>query len=171
MLKPLTITETRLRQLSDEAATWPRRRLNLNLHPRLDDSIQRLYNAMEPGTYVRPHRHARDQGWELMLRIRGAFAILLFDDLGTVVERVELNAGAGAAAVEIPAYAWHALVVLEPGTLMFEVKPGPYSVVDDKDFAAWAPAEDAATTGDFVAWYAQAQPGAVPPRPAGQVSP
>lgn len=171
MLKLATISEARLSQLSGEAAGRPRRRLNLNLHPRLDDPIQRLFNAMEPGTYVRPHRHARDHGWELMLRLRGAFSILLFDDLGTVVERVDLGTGAGVAAVEIPPYAWHALVVLEPGTLMFEVKPGPYSAVEDKDFASWAPAEGAATTGLFVAWYAQAQPGAVPPAPAGEVRP
>lgn len=171
MSKLLTISENRLRQLSGEAATRPRRRQNLNLHPWLDDPIQRLFNALEPETYVRPHRHAREHGWELMLRIRGAFSILLFDDLGTVVERVDLISGKGAAAVEIPAYAWHALVALESGTLMFEVKPGPYSAVEDKDFAPWAPAEGTTNARDFVAWYALAQPGSVPPAPAGQACP
>jgi cupin fold WbuC family metalloprotein len=157
------ITDARLKELSGAAAALPRRRKNLNLHPLLDDPIQRLFNAMEPGTYVRPHRHDRPEGWELMLAVRGAFAILAFDDAGQVLERVELRAEGGVAAVEIPARTWHALVVMAPGTVMFEVKPGPYSPVDDKDFALWAPPEGAAGTERLVAWYESAQPGERPP--------
>ena len=43
--------------LVKRARQTPRGRLNLNLHPRLEDPIQRLLNAGSPGTYVRPHRH------------------------------------------------------------------------------------------------------------------
>ena len=31
--------------------------------------------------------------------------------------------------------------MLEPDTVVFEVKPGPYQPTSDKDFAPWAPAE------------------------------
>lgn len=152
------ISSQRIGQLSDTAAASPRRRQNLNLHPVLEDPIQRLFNAMEPGTYVRPHRHARELGWELMMAARGAFSILTFDDEGTVLERVDLGAGQAAAA-EIPANTWHAVVVMAPGTVMFEVKPGPYCAVSDKDFAAWAPVEGAADAARYVAWYEHARPG------------
>ncbi len=125
MSKLTLVSEAYLRELSAVAVDLPRRRKNLNLHPVLEDPVQRLFNAMAPGTYVRPHRHARPDGWELMLVVRGAFAILVFDADGTVLERVEVGVSGGVTAVEIPAYTWHALVVLAPDTLMFEVKPGP----------------------------------------------
>lgn len=158
------IADTELRRLSAAAAELPRRRKNLNLHPLLDDPIQRLFHAMEPGTFVRPHRHARPDGWELMLAARGAFSILTFDRTGLVLARADLVAGTGDAAAEIPAYVWHAVVVMVPGTIMFEVKPGPYHVLTDKDFADWAPLEGAPAASDFVAWYERARPGDGPPQ-------
>lgn len=148
-----------LNQLSVEAAHTARLRKNLNVHPRLADPIQRLFNAMEPGTYTRPHRHARDSGWEFMLVLRGEFAVLFFDAEGLVLHRVTLSASRGDGAVEIPAYTLHCVVSLRPGTLMFEIKPGPYSPVADKEFAAWAPAEGDAGTADWVRWFETAQPG------------
>lgn len=151
--------------LSVEAAHSARLRKNLNVHPVLADPIQRLFNAMEPGTYTRPHRHARDSGWELMLVLRGEFAVLFFDAEGLVVNRVPLSATRGDGAVEIPAYAWHCVVSLAPGTLMFEIKPGPYSPVGDKDFAAWAPAEGDSCASVWVRWFETVQPGERPPGP------
>ena len=148
-----------LNALSAEAARSPRRRKNLNVHPVLADPVQRLFNAMEPGTYARPHRHARDNGWELMVVVRGTFAVLRFDEAGCVLARVDLRAGDGDCAVEIPAHAWHCVVSLAPGTIMFEVKPGPYSPLEDKDFAAWAPPEGDARAPDWVRWFETAKPG------------
>ena len=163
MSAPKLITTAQLRELSQEASRQPRLRKNLNLHPILDDPIQRMFNAMEPGTYVRPHRHARDNGWELMLLVKGAFSILIFDPAGRVVDRVDLNADRGSAAVEIPAHTWHSVVSLAPQTVMFEVKPGPYSPVEDKDFAQWAPPESSPDTTLFVQWFVNAKPGDTPP--------
>lgn len=160
------ITDKHLHRLSGEAAASPRLRRNFNLHPVLEDPIQRLFNAMEPGTYVRPHRHARPDGWEIMLAVRGAFSILIFDERGTLRERVDLSAAGGPVAVEIPAYTWHSVVVSAPETVMFEVKPGPYSPMDDKDFAAWAPLEGEPACEAFVTWYETAQIGQqAPPYP------
>lgn len=158
-----TIDAPDLQALSATAAASPRLRKNLNLHPVLEDPVQRLFNALVPGTYVRPHRHDRADGWELMLAVRGAFSILIFDDAGVVLKRIDLAATGGTVAVEIPARTWHAAVVMAPDTVMFEVKPGPYRAVEDKDFATWAPLESEAATERFVAWYTQAQPGEAPP--------
>jgi hypothetical protein len=36
---------------------------------------------------------------------------------------------------------YHGFVALEPDTLIYEVKPGPWSAATDKSFAPWAPAE------------------------------
>lgn len=148
-----------LNALSVEAARSPRLRKNLNVHPVLEDPIQRLFNAMEPGTYIRPHRHARDSVWELMVVVRGAFSVLRFDEDGRVLARVDLNASDGDCAVEIPAHAWHSVVSRAPGTVMFEIKPGPYWPIENQDFAAWAPPEDDPHALDWVRWFERARPG------------
>lgn len=159
-MSPLkSIHHQQLDLLNAEAAASCRLRKNLNLHPVLEDSIQRLFNAMQPGTYVRPHRHARPDGWELMLVVRGAFSILIFEEDGRVRERVDLAPASDHLAVEIPAYTWHTVVVTARDTVMFEVKPGPYTPVTDKDFAPWAPAEGEPGLERWLRWYEIAQPG------------
>ena len=156
------ISNQQLAGLSGKALDSTRRRANLNVHPELADPVQRMFNAMEPDTYVRPHRHARDNGWELMMVIAGRFGILLFDDTGRVTDRFDLAEDA-VRAVEIPPHAWHAVVSLEPGTVMFEVKQGPYAPLADKDFAPWAPVEDHPASQQMRDWYAVARVGEMPP--------
>lgn len=126
-----------LRALAAEAAASARRRRNLNLHPSSADPVQRFLNDFEPGTYVRPHRH-RDR-WELFVLVQGSAAVLTFDDGGCVRERVVLGADA-ARVVEIPENCWHTLVSLVPGSVLFEVKRGPYQPAAT-EYAPWAPAE------------------------------
>lgn len=138
------------------ARTSPRKRQNLNLHPRLDDPIQRLLNAGEPGTYVRPHRH-RPTYWELVTVLRGRVDALLFDGSGTVVtQRLAMLPGEG---IEIPGGTWHSFVFVETGTVALEVKPGPYDAALDKEFVSWAPLENAAGAVDCAAWIAGAPVG------------
>ena len=58
---------------------------------KLSDPSQRLAIAMEPETYIRPHRYG--QSWELLTALRGRFVVLNFDDLGTVADRPVRIAG------------------------------------------------------------------------------
>lgn len=150
-------------QLSSQAASSRRLRRNYNLHPTLDDPIQRLLNAFEPGTCVRPHRHTDPARWEVFVALRGRAAVLVHDVLGTVIDRTELSVEGPAAAVEIDAGAWHTLVSLSPGTVLFELKPGPYSPITDKNFAGWAPAEGEPGSQALVTWLETATPGDRPP--------
>lgn len=145
-----------LRVLAAEAAASPRRRKNLNLHESPDDPIQRLCNAFEPGTYVRPHRHGGT--WELFTLLGGRAATLTFDDAGRVTGRTELGADENLI-VEIPPATWHSLVSYVPGTVLFEVKRGPYRPTGEHDFAAWAPKEGEASAGAFVKWMEHAAVG------------
>ncbi len=154
-----TLASEDLRRLSARAAATGRRRANENLHPTLEDPVQRFCNAVEPGSYVRPHRHAEAGRWELFLILAGRASVLVFDAGGTVRDRVELCAGGGTLAVEIPPDTWHSLVALEPGTVLFELKPGPYRPLSDKDFAAWAPGEGEAGSEALAQWYREARPG------------
>ena len=135
------IDRTLLTTLSSQAAASPRLRTHHNLHPQLDDSVQRLCIAMEPGTYVRPHRHAEPSTWEILLVLSGAVTLLLFDGSGKVTERIELAACGETGAVEIPANTWHAVASTQPGTVVFEVKQGPYMPIAETNYASWSPAE------------------------------
>lgn len=153
-----------LMNLCVEAAAAPRLRKNHNLHTELDDPVQRLLNAFELGTYLRPHRHAAPPKWELFVVLTGRAAVLTFADDGRVLDRVDLAADGGARIVEIPAAAWHTLVALAPRTVLFEVKRGPYLPNPPQDVAAWAPPEGDARSGEFERWYRQAAPGDLPPK-------
>ena len=155
------LSERDLELLSQRAAQSERLRLNQNLHPELSDPVQRLCNAFEPGTYVRPHWHSEDDRWELFLVLRGRCAVLTFDENGKVIERLELREHGGDRIVEIPPRTIHTVVSLAHGSVLFEVKPGPYRVATDKDFAKWAPKEGEPSVPAWVRWYEQAQPGEV----------
>lgn len=100
----------RLASLADEAAHSPRLRMNHNLHQELADPIQRLAIAMEPGTYIRPHRHL--QTWELLTSLQGRFVVLNFDDEGTVIARAVL--GEETSVLETPVASWHAVLSSTP---------------------------------------------------------
>ncbi len=137
---PVQIVDQKLLdEVSARARGAARRRMNHNLH-RLPDAVQRMLNAMEPGTYVRPHRHIDPPKIEMFIILRGSAAVLFFDDKGTLLDVVTLSPR-GVCAVDIPAGHWHSLIALESGTVLMEAKDGPYVPSTDKDFAPWAPLE------------------------------
>lgn len=158
------IDQTLLDSLSDEAANLSRLRKNYNLHPVLEDPVQRLCNAMEPDTYVRPHRHPEGDKWELFIIIRGNALVLTFDNAGTLTGRIELCSTGPVYGVEIPTNTWHSVSALETGTVLFEAKKGPYQPLTDKDFAHWAPGEGEPECAKFVKWYKEAAIGSLPPK-------
>lgn len=129
----------RLERLIAAARASPRLRMNDNLHA-MPDAIHRLLNATEPGTYVQPHRHARPPKVETLCVLSGRGAILVFDESGRVVERAVLGPAADCRLAEVPSGAWHTLIALDPGTVWFEVKSGPYAAAPPEDVASWAPA-------------------------------
>ncbi|MDR3410600.1 MAG: WbuC family cupin fold metalloprotein [Formivibrio sp.] len=149
------ISKQDLQTLSQTAQHSPRLRANLNLHLHLDDPIQRLAIAMEPGTYVRPHRHPHT--WELLYPLSGRFLVLYFDDEGSVVERTIL--GEDCTVLENPAGTWHAVLSLDAGGVIFEVKHGPYTPITAQDYSAWSPAEGEVGADTLLTWYATAKIG------------
>lgn len=76
--------------LSAEARSRPRHRANGNLHA-MEDPVHRLLNAVEPGTYIRPHRHLHPPKDETCLVVRGALGLVLFDESGAVAATRRLS--------------------------------------------------------------------------------
>ena len=135
------VSQKLLDELSQKAINSMRKRLNHNFHDDLADSINRMLNAFEPGTYIQPHKHENPDKREVFIVLRGSLVVVFFDNSGTPTDFVLLDRDKGNYAVEIPVGAWHSLFALESGSVVYEVKDGPYLPVSDKNFAEWAPKE------------------------------
>jgi cupin fold WbuC family metalloprotein len=135
------IDPTIIRALIDAAGQSPRGRSHYLMHADHSDAVQRLCVACEPRTYIRPHKHPAGIDWEMFLLLRGRATALVFDDIGCCTDLVELDAQTGSMAVEIPTQRFHTIYVKQAATLLFEVKPGPHTALNESHFAPWAPAE------------------------------
>lgn len=136
--------------VSAEARSSPRGRRNRNFHTDNEHPGHRLLNAIEPGSYVAPHRHLDPLKDETMVVLRGRLGLVLFDDDGGVKSVFTLGAGGDALGVDIPHGAWHAVLALEGGTVFLEAKAGPYRPLTADERAAWAPAENDAGAGTYL---------------------
>jgi cupin fold WbuC family metalloprotein len=142
----------RLDDLSDAARISERRRAHLLLHSGHQDQVQRLVIAVEPGTYVRAHQHSEQ--WEMLVLLRGRVDVLLLGDGSELQQRAALSTA--APLIQIPMGQCHCAIALESGSIVMEIKPGPYR---PNEFMAWAPAEGASTAGAFLNWAAGAEVG------------
>ena len=125
------IDEKLLNNLTEEAITNPRLRKNFNLHNSLDDKVQRLLNALEPGTLLPIHRHTNTD--EVYFMVRGSLIVKFYNEQKELTKTQELNPQTGKFGISIPAGQWHTIEVLEKGTIIFEVKEGPYLPLKDID--------------------------------------
>lgn len=131
-----------LDELTMKARTSARLRMNHNFHPSDESACHRLLNAIEPGSYIRPHRHLDPQKDETFVLIRGILGIITFSDQGNVIDTRLLRAHTDSCIATIPSGTWHTAVSLVPGTIFFEAKAGPYLPFSEREKAGWAP-EDA----------------------------
>ncbi len=146
------IDRAALDDLTERARASPRRRMHRNLHSGYDDPCQHLIIAIEPDSYVRPHRHLTDPKAEAFIALKGRLALFLFDDDGTIASITHMGLGEDVVAVDLPAGVWHAVVSLAPGSVFYEAKSGPFAPDQPKDPAPWAPAEDGDGAADYLAW-------------------
>ncbi|MDD2526330.1 MAG: WbuC family cupin fold metalloprotein [Bacteroidales bacterium] len=121
------------------ASSEERLRKNFNFHTDLNDTLHRFLNAMEPGTYIAPHRHVNPDKEETVVILRGSLMIFLFDETGKVAGRYLLNRDNGLFGIDIEPGLWHCSISLEPGTIIFEVKRGPFAPLTAECLAPWAP--------------------------------
>ena len=131
------ITKDLLNSISEQAKNSVRLRMNYNFHETADAPIQRMLNALEPNTYLPPHRHSDKD--EIYIIIRGNLITVFFDEKGNITDKIILNPAIGNYGLEISAGTWHSIVVLEPDSVIYEIKQGPYLSSSEKDIAPWAP--------------------------------
>ena len=121
----------------------PRQRIILPLHKTPDAELHRMLNAMQPGTYIQPHRHLFPPKAESVIVLQGAIYVFIFKDDGKIDGVHTVKAGSINVGIDSEPGVFHTFAAIEEDTVLFEVKPGPYNQADDKDFAPWAPAEGA----------------------------
>lgn len=124
----------------ERARQSPRRRMNFNFHGSMEENPHRLLNVMLEGTYIRPHRHVDPPKAESFLAIEGCIGFFVFDDEGRITTARVLG-NDGVLGVDIAPGVWHTMTAVSPHAVCYEVKPGPYQPMSDKEFAVWAPPE------------------------------
>ena len=97
----MIIDKDLLDKVSEQAKASPRLRMNYNFHQSLDELCHRFLNAVK----VRVTTHRDD---------------------GSIIEDVVLCAEEGRYGVNIPKGVWHTIEALEPNSVIFECKEGPF---------------------------------------------
>jgi cupin fold WbuC family metalloprotein len=147
--------EEYLTSLTALAQISPRKRQHCNIHESYSDPCQRLFNAIELNSYIRPHRHATDPRDELLIAVRGSMLLVTFDEHGMTNEFLRFgdrkNSQNFAVGVEVSAVTWHTVVALEPSSVLLEVKAGPFDASQPKDLAPWAPDEGTSAAQAYLA--------------------
>jgi len=127
--------------LVEQAQISTRKRKNYNFHKHASDPIHRMLHSMETDTYVQPHKHQDPDKREAFIILRGKVLVIEYNDEGEVSDWLVMDPATGCYGVEIPPRTWHNLICIENGSVVYEVKDGPWDPADDKFFAGWAPGE------------------------------
>ena len=118
------INEQLLDESTRRAQNSPRRRMNLNFHQSLDDKCHRFINAVEPGADIPIHRHPEKE--ESFVVLRGKIRITTYNDDGSIIEDHVISPTEGRYGVNVEKNVWHTVEALEPDSVIFECKEGPY---------------------------------------------
>ena len=73
---------------------------------------------------VEIHRHpTKDESFVIL---RGKVKVLTYNDDGSIIESVVLCQEEGRYGVDIPKGVWHTIEAMEPDSVIFECKEGPF---------------------------------------------
>lgn len=135
------VTRDLLHRVTEGAIASPRLRMNHNLHSSDESRCHRLLNAIEPASYIRPHRHLDPEKDEAFILMSGMLGIITFTLSGEVEQVVTLSHESGNLAADIPHGLYHTALSLRGGTVFYEAKAGPYRPLSEEEKAPWAPEE------------------------------
>ena len=102
-----------------------RRRKNHNFHTPASEAANRLLDAVEPGSYIPPHRHLDPTKDETFVVLRGRFGLVCFDEAGEITRLAVLDPGEEVVGANIPHGTYHTLVSLAAGSVPSRPKLAP----------------------------------------------
>ena len=83
-------------------------------------------------------------------------ALVVFDDVGSPARVIRFGSEkykeSLAVGVEVSSSAWHTVVSLLSGSILLEVKSGPFDPEKSKDKALWAPDEFSPAAPSYQKW-------------------
>ena len=118
-----------LDKITAQAKESERRRAAFDLRDKPDELSQRMLNAIEPDTVMPIHRHKTTS--EVVICVRGHFEEYFYDENGSLTETIDMVPG--GMIVSVPAGQWHNLKSLESGTVLLEMKNGPWEPLAKED--------------------------------------
>ena len=123
----MVIDNRLLDSLLEKAKVSPLLRQNFDLRTSVDDTSQRMMNALKPGTEVPINRH--EDTTETVICICGRLEEIFYEDIGNQeyreTARYLLCPTEGQYGIQIPKGVWHTICVIEP-SVIFEAKDGAY---------------------------------------------
>ena len=143
-------------KLLDAASQSQRLRAHANVHRSYGEHCQKLFNAIQVNSYIRPHRHSLDPKDECLIAIKGLFGFITFTEQGLIEpvilfgserysEKLSIPSG-----LELPSDTWHTVVSLVDESILFEVKSGPFDPNLAKEYALWAPKEGSKDVSQYL---------------------
>lgn len=128
----MKITQAFLDNLTAQAKASPRLRMNYDLRNSADDKSQRMLNAIEPGSPIPIHRHQKTS--ETVVCLRGKLVWEYYDELERIcTETIEVSPKGPVVALHVPKGQWHTVRAVESGSVILEMKEGPYETIRPED--------------------------------------
>lgn len=144
------ISNNLIKKAIDSSRISPRKRIILPFHKSPSSNLHRMLNALQPKSYIQPHRHLNPPKAESIIVLGGSIMYVEFDNTGEIENYFQLSSHSVNIGIDIEPGVFHTFFALVEDTILFEVKPGPYYQASDKDFASWAPAEGTESAIDYL---------------------
>jgi cupin fold WbuC family metalloprotein len=126
----------------------PKRRVRINAHPGSDDELHEMIIAIEPGSYIRPHKHpGKSEAFHI---IEGQVDIVVFSEAGEVERIVSLAAKGGRHPFyyRMSTPHFHTLIIRSDLLVVHEITNGPF-LPTGTIYAAFAPEEGDTASADI----------------------
>lgn len=128
----MKITQALLDDLTRQAKSSPRLRMNMDLRTSSDDQSQRMLNAIEPSSVIPIHRHQKST--ETVVCLRGRVVEEYYDELERIcTEAIGLTPNGPIVALNIPIGQWHRVRAVESGTVIMSMMDGAYEPMKEVD--------------------------------------
>jgi cupin fold WbuC family metalloprotein len=98
---------------------------------------------------MHPHLHPSKEKIEKMYLIKGSFALILFNEVGHITQKIILEEGK-LDFIEVPAFTWHTYVMLSDEVIIYETMEGIYDIDTWKKMASWAPKENSLDASKYL---------------------
>ena len=138
---PIThIGQKEIAYLKIAVKSSPKKRVRINVHQRNEDLLHEMFIAIEPGSYIRPHKHPGKS--EAFHVVYGMVDVIVLDDSGEIIKIVSLAANSET----LPFYyrmsepMFHTLIIRTELLVVHEITNGPF-VAGSSIYAPFSPIE------------------------------